>query len=50
MLTDVSEQNTASTFNEVYAKQETGMNQVAFLLGLLFNPKDGGNMFFRNFP
>jgi hypothetical protein len=37
---------------EEQAKQETTMKQAAsragFLLGLLFNPEDGGDMFFQN--
>jgi hypothetical protein len=33
---------------EVYAKQATCINQVTFLLGLLFDPEDAGDMFFRN--
>jgi hypothetical protein len=33
---------------EEYAKQESSMKQVCFLLGLLFEPEDGGDTSLQN--
>jgi hypothetical protein len=57
MSTDVSDENAASIFRvEELATQETSMKPSCacylphggFLLGLSFNPEDGGDMFLRN--
>jgi hypothetical protein len=49
------EEHITSIFrNEEQVKQETNMNQgcclldVGFLLGLVFNPEDGGDVFLQN--
>jgi hypothetical protein len=53
--TDVLEEHIASIFRvEEYAEQETSVkaggeqSSAGFLLGLFFDPEDGGDMFLRN--
>jgi hypothetical protein len=52
-ITDVLEKHVTSIFRvEEYTKQETSMKPVAgrvdFLLGLIFDPEYGSNIFLQN--